>query len=87
MSDDETLNQEPTSKEILEAIFEIGKKLEAFEMSTNAQFEAIRKGIVENSVRFDRLEAKVHSVRADISNLRATVIELTEEVHGLKVAV
>ncbi len=84
---DETLRQETAPKEMLEAIIQVGNRLGAFEKSTNAQLEAIRKGLVENSARFDRLDAKVYDVRSDISNLRAALIELTEEVHSLKVGI
>lgn len=84
---EETLKQEPTLQQILEAIIQTNKRLDSFEKSTNAQFEAIRRGIVENSARFDRLDAKTYDVRSDISNLKATITELTEEVHSLKIGI
>ena len=47
----------------------------------NAQLEAVRQGIVDNSARFDRLEAS-------FLLMRASVTELTEEVrHNRKVLV
>ena len=91
---EETLKQEPTLQQILEAIIQTNKRFDYFETrfdyfekSTNAQFEAIRRGIVENSARFDRLDAKTYDVRSDISNLKATITELTEEVHSLKIGI
>lgn len=84
---DETLKQEPTLQQILEAVIQTNKRLDSFEKSTNSQLEAIRKGIVGNSARFDRLDAKIYDVRSDISNLKATITELTEEVHNLKVGI
>jgi uncharacterized coiled-coil DUF342 family protein len=47
----------------------------------DAQFEAVRQGIVLNSVSFDRLKAEVLMLRADVK-------ELAEEVrHNKKVLV
>lgn len=81
---DETLQQEPTLKDILDAVNQINKRLDGYD----AQFEAIRQGIVDNSVRFDRMDARLYEIRSDISNLKADVKELTEEVrHNRKVLV
>ena len=58
-------------------------RLDRFEKRLDAhdqQFEAIRQGIVDNSVRFDRTEAALFSIRSDVSNLKADIKELTEEV-------
>ena len=44
----------------------------------NAQFEAIRRGIVDNSAAFDRMEAKILLLRADVK-------DLTEEVHQMRI--
>jgi uncharacterized coiled-coil protein SlyX len=79
---DETLKQDDSP--VLKAIAELAQRLENFEKTTNAQFEAIRKGIVENNVRFERLAADVHESRADISRLRANFAELTEEIRESK---
>jgi predicted nucleic acid-binding Zn-ribbon protein len=86
---EETTEQELSNKdEILKAINDLGKSLnrriDKLEESTNVQFEAIREGIVHNSVRFDRLESDIYKVRSDISALRADVKEMGEEVHQLR---
>lgn len=53
----------------------------SFRQGTDAQLEAIRQGLVENNIAFDRLQSVVF-------NLRASVTELTEEVrHNRKVLV
>jgi hypothetical protein len=44
-------------------------RLDNFENSTNAQLEAIREGIVANSIRFDRLEAKILNLNANFTEL------------------
>ena len=88
---------EDTTKQILEnltdreILIELAKKVDSLsnkvaklEKSNNIQFEAIREGIVYNSAKFDRLEATVYGVRADVANLRADVKELTEEIHQIK---
>lgn len=41
--------------------------------NADIQFQAIREGIVLNSVRFDRLEAKILNLNADFT-------ELSEEI-------
>ena len=70
----------------MQAIAELSKKIDDFQKDNNAQFEAIRQGIVDNSVRFDRLDARMFEMRSDISNLKGDVKELTEEVrHNRKV--
>ena len=89
MSDSETLEQttlenEPTLKDVLTAINQINNRLDGYDI----QFEAIRQGIVDNSVRFDRLDAQMFSMRSDVANLKADMKELTEEVrHNRKVLV
>jgi septal ring factor EnvC (AmiA/AmiB activator) len=85
MGSDETLKQDDSP--VLKAIAELAQRLDKFEQNTNAQFkavdaqlEAIREGIVHSNVKFDRLAADVYEARADISKLRASLTELTEEV-------
>ena len=81
---DETLEQPTKEDLILQALADISKKL----VEHDAQFEAIRQGIVDNSVRFDRLDARMFEMRSDISNLKADMKELTEEIrHNRKVLV
>ena len=49
--------------------------------SVDAQFEAVRQGIVHNSVSYDRLKAEVLLLRADVK-------ELAEEIrHNKKILV
>ena len=85
---DETLEQPTKDDAILQAIAELSKKIDDFQKDNNVQFEAIRQGIVDNSVRFDRLDARMFEMRSDISNLKGDVKELTEEVrHNRKVLV
>ena len=78
---EETLEQNPERSEILKAIADLGKSLnqriDILEKSNNIQFEAIRSGIVANSAAFDRLQAKVLNLSADVK-------ELTEEIHQMK---
>ena len=81
---DETLEQPTKEDLILQALADISKKL----VEHDVQFEAIRQGIVDNSVRFDRLDARMFEMRSDISNLKADMKELTEEIrHNRKVLV
>ncbi len=82
---EETLNQETSA--ILKAIADLSKKFdklenrfENLEKTVNIQFEAIREGIAYNSAKFDRMEAKIYDARSDISNLRADIKEMTEEI-------
>ena len=82
---EETLKQE---NEILKAIAELAatvkefkEEFESFKKSGNTQFEAIRQGLVENAIRFDRFEAEFYKVRSDISNLKADVREIAENRH------
>ena len=81
---DSTLPQNPDTQALLQAIAELSKRLDGFESSNNkrfdsidAQFTSIREGIVLNSVRFDRLEAK-------ILNLNANFTELSEDLRRAK---
>lgn len=55
-------------------------RFENLEKTVNIQFEVIREGISYNSAKFDRLEAKIYDARSDISNLRADIKEMTEEI-------
>lgn len=71
---------EPTNKTLLEEIRKlsgkidpIGSKVNALESkvdSHDAQFEAIRRGLIQNSAAFDRLESIVYTVRSDVSARR-----------------
>lgn len=72
---------EITTKTLLTAIEKLTEKVDKNQQQNNAQFEAVRQGIVANSADFDRLESLVYLVRSDLSNLKANVKELTEEVH------
>lgn len=72
---EDTLKQEPTLKDVMEALARISKQLDSHE----SQFETIREGIVHNSVAYDRLQASVLNLRADVK-------ELTEEVRKDKLA-
>lgn len=81
---DETLKQ---NDPILQAIAELSKKIDAvqadvssFQKDTNAQLESIREGIVHNGVAFDRLQAVVFNLRADVR-------EMSEEIRHLKAPV
>jgi chromosome segregation ATPase len=56
------------------------KRFDGLEKSVSSQFETIREGIVHNSAKYDRLEGNFFAARSDISNLRADIKELTEEV-------
>jgi ribosome recycling factor len=76
---EETLEQN-TENAVLKAITELSNKFENLEKVVNIQFEAIREGIVYNSAKFDRLTAEVYEARTDISKIRASLTELTEEV-------
>ncbi len=56
-----------------ELLINLTKRLTSFEKQTNTQLEAIRSGLVANHAAFDRLQAKVLNIGADLS-------ELSEEV-------
>jgi hypothetical protein len=72
-----TIENEPTLREVLDAINQVNKRLDGYDL----QFESIRQGIVDNGARFDRLEG-------NFLLLRASVTELTEEVrHNRKILV
>ncbi len=82
---EETLNQENSA--VLKAIADLSTKFgnlenrfDNLEKTVNIQFEVIREGISYNSAKFDRLEAKIYDARSDISNLRADIKEMTEEI-------
>ncbi len=75
MSDSNTTLEQLSDRELL---INSAEKLESLEQSTNAQLEAIRRGIVDNSAAFDRMEAKILLLRADVK-------DLTEEVHQMRI--
>ena len=78
---DETLIQE---NEVLKAIADLGvslnKRIDDLEKSNNAQLEAIRQGIEDNAIRFDRLESQILSARSDIFALKADIKEARREL-------
>ncbi len=76
---EETLDQPTQTDAILQAIAELSKKIDDYKNESDAQFEAIRQGIVHNGVSYDRLKAEFLLLRADVK-------ELAEEVrHSKKV--
>lgn len=67
---DETLDQPTRDDLILQAVSELSKKLDNHDkqfQAINAQLEAIRQGIVDNNIRFDRLEGNFHLLRAEVT--------------------
>lgn len=74
---DKTLQQEPALKDVMQALAGISKRLD----SHDSQLEAIRQGIVDNNIRFDKLEGNFHLLRAEVSTL------IEEVRHGRKVLV
>lgn len=72
---EDILRQEPTLKDVMNALADINKRLDSHE----AQFEVVREGIVHNSVAFDRLLASVFNLRADVK-------EMSEKVRKDKLA-
>lgn len=73
------MNEEITLEQLSdrELLINLTKKVEGFEKTTNAQLEAIRSGLVANHAAFDRLQAKVLNIGADLA-------ELTEEIHQMR---
>jgi len=62
--------------ELLKRFDDQAKRFDDYAQQNDAQLEAIRQGIVDNGIAFDRLQAQVFNLRADVK-------ELTEEVrHG-----
>jgi len=53
----------------------------------DAQFKAIREGIVHNSSRFDRLESDILGNRSAILKIRADITDFHEEIRQWKKAV
>jgi hypothetical protein len=83
MSEEST---EPNLKTILEAIDNLANEVALIkqkQISQDAQFKAIRQGLVQNSSAFDLLESVVLKVGSDVANLKADVKDLTEEVHQM----
>lgn len=87
---DETLEQIPERDAILKAIDDLGKSLteridnlnervDNLEKSNNIQFEAIRRGIAENSAAFDRFEAKFLLLRADFKDMYEEIRQMKRE--------
>jgi len=75
---DETLPQDDSP--ILKAIAELAQKIDDYKKDTDAQFEAIRRGIAENSARFDQLEALALEAKSIALVTRSQLTILTEEV-------
>lgn len=78
----ETLEQnEPTLRDVLQAIAEMSKKIDGIKKESDAQFESIRQGIVDINIRLDRVESIALATRANLT-------QFTEEViHNRKVLV
>lgn len=77
MSDsDSTLEQSTQEDKVLQAIAALSAKFDKFERETSAQFEAIREGISHNASRFDRMDAHIYQLRAEIANLKADLRDL-----------
>jgi hypothetical protein len=74
---EETLEESTQTDAVLQAIAEFSKKTDDYKKESDAQFEAIRQGIVHNGVSYDRLKAEVLLLRADVK-------ELTEEIRQNK---
>ena len=74
---EETLEESTQTDAVLQAIAELSKKTDDYKKESDAQFEAIRQGIVHNGVSYDRLKAEVLLLRADVK-------ELTEEIRQNK---
>lgn len=73
---DETLKAEPTLADVMQELIKINKRLDTHDI----QFEAIRQGIIDNAIRFDRLESQIYSVPSDISALKADLKETRREL-------
>ncbi len=84
MKSEETLKQH---NEILEAIATLSskidgldKRIDGLENYVHAQFEAVRQGIIDNAIRFDRLESQIYLVRSDLSSFKADMKEARREL-------
>lgn len=55
--------------EIKNRLGSLEKDVTSFKKSTDVQLEAIRQGIVDNNIRFDRLEGNFHLLRAEVTTL------------------
>ena len=84
---DETLKKPPENDAVLQAIAELSKaigelsnKFDKLEKFVAVQFDAVQEGIIYNSAKADRLEAKFFDARSDIANMRADLKELTQAV-------
>lgn len=81
---EETTERMPERNEILKAIADLSNKIDKMERNNNAQFEAIREGIVYNSARFDHLEAIALDAKSIALSVRGQLTILTEEIHQMK---
>ena len=75
------MNEETTEKitdenAVLKAIAELSAKFDAAQKSSDIQFEPIRRGIVDNAIRFDRLEGEIYLLRSEVSHIKADLKEL-----------
>lgn len=88
---EETKDRTTRDDLILQAIAELSKKLDSHDRkfdaiegrfaAIDAQLESIRQGIVDNNIRFDRLEGNFHLLRAEVTTL------IEEVRHNRKVLV
>lgn len=81
MNESEETLKIPEKDEIIQAIM---KRFDSFEKNTNDQFEAIRRGIAENSARFDQLEAIALEAKSIALVTRSQLTILTEEVRRMR---
>jgi hypothetical protein len=58
----------------------LDKRIDGLENYVHLQFEAVRQGIVDNAIRFDRLESQIYAVRSDFSNFKADMKEERREL-------
>lgn len=86
---EDTTQQEITLKDVFDELVKINKRLDEqdakFTVIDN-QLEVIREGISHNASRFDRMDANIYSLRADISNLKADLRDLSEKRKNLSLA-
>lgn len=89
---DETLEQFPSGKndKVAEAINKLNEnfsermtriesKIDGYKKESDAQFEAIRQGLVSNDARFDQLEALALEAKSIALVTRSQITILTEE--------
>lgn len=62
-----------------ELLLNLIKEVAEMRKSNDAQFEAVRRGIVDNAIRFDRLEGEIYLIRSEVSHIKADFKELTRK--------